>query len=377
MTSNKLHLHSGSCRWRRGFALALVLSQERVQPLAAFSSVRNVGKRRMPMSSLPAITSTAFLSRTALVALLPTTTQIFQTTSVESQPENDNIMSKLTNLPPRAKSVVYMAIAMALHFGGYEFIRNSCLSLFTSSDYGFTNPAAFPFAYGIVSPFSIVLLLAYGRQLEAVGPRGALFRSTAASIAFIGLAVSSLWACRYFQLPRIFGQAIIAVTFLFQNSYQYLLYTQQWSFVSSVLTPKEGARWIMIIAGVSSLLCAAMGTLVPLLLPRTGLLGLMATTMITLTGTLFFSDAAYRLSQEHGFYPGNHKKEPKQSSKQQPSNRFVKAIQLFRRVPTLGALFAETISFQTLNTVLSVAFFTALNAQIPNDIARSAYTSRV
>ena len=272
---------------------------------------------------------------------------------------------------------------MAMHFGGYEFIRNACLSLFTSSEYGFTSSAAFPFANALVSPFSVLLLIGYGQQLEACGPRGALFRTTAASIAFIGISCSLLWAFHFWGLPKVCSQVLVGATFLFQNSYQYLLYAQHWSYVSSVLTPDEGARWFTIITGSSSLFCSAMGSIVPYLLPHTGLLGLMALTMVTLTGTLLFSDTAYGLSQKHGFDPSEQKKDKTKKddptaveNKKSDVGRVTKATNLFRRVPTMAALFTETISFQTLNTVLNVAFITALKVQIPDDITRSAYTSR-
>jgi ATP/ADP translocase len=55
----------------------------------------------------------------------------------------------------------------------------------------------------------------------------------------------------------------------------------------------------------------------------------------------------------------------------------VKAKQLFARVPTLRALFCEVISFQSLNTILNVAFVSGLKASIPNDLERSSYTGRL
>ena len=336
----------------------------------------------VPLPFVASTSSFALLSKSAAVALtstafLPaatTTTQLALSATHDSPSQK----TKLMDLAPRPRSAVFMAVAMALHFGGYEFIRNSCLSLFTSTDYGFTSPAAFPLCNALVSPFSILLLWGYGQQLEAAGPRGALYRTTAASIAFIGLSAASQWACRYWELPRILSQALIAVTFLFQNSYQYLLYTQHWSYLSSVLTPDEGARWFTVITGSSTLLCSAMGQLVPFILPHTGLLGLLASTMITLTGTLLFSDAAYGLAQKHGFDPSEQKKkESKEHTKTEKKGRVGEALSLFRRNPTMAALFTETISFQTLNTILNVAFVTALKAQIPDDLARSAYTSRI
>lgn len=50
---------------------------------------------------------------------------------------------------------------------------------------------------------------------------------------------------------------------------------------------------------------------------------------------------------------------------------------LFRRVPTLRALFVEVLSFQSLNTILNIALIRNLKLNIPDDIARSAFTGRL
>lgn len=272
---------------------------------------------------------------------------------------------------------------MSLHFGGYEFIRNACLSLFTSAEYGFTSAAAFPLANGLVSPFSVLLLYLYGKQLDKVGPRGALYRSTVASMVFIAVAAASLKAFRLFSAPKACSQALIGLVFLFQNSYQYLLYSQHWSFVTSVLTPEEGSRWISRLAGFMSITSSLLGQTAALMLPFTGLLGLLATTCVTLVGTLLCADKAYDVASKHGFDPtkSSKKKEtPKLNGNAEVSvnkNKFVEAYHLFKRVPTLGALFVETVSFQTLSNILNVAFVQALKVQIPNDVLRSAYSSRL
>ncbi|GAX24947.1 hypothetical protein FisN_2Lh223 [Fistulifera solaris] len=288
-------------------------------------------------------------------------------------------------LPPRAQSVALMGIGMSLHFGGYEFIRNACLSLFTSAEYGFTSAAAFPLANGLVSPFSVLLLYLYGKQLDQVGPRGALYRSTVASMVFIAVAAASLQAFRVLAAPKACSQALIGLVFLFQNSYQYLLYSQHWSFVTSVLTPEEGSRWISRLAGIMSITSSLLGQTAALMLPFTGLIGLLAATCVTLVGTLLCADKAYAVASQHGFDPTQSSQKKKKKEKEttsQPNekvhqNKFVEAYHLFKRVPTLGALFVETVSFQTLSNILNVAFVQALKVQIPNDVLRSAYSSRL
>ena len=295
---------------------------------------------------LPSTTTTSLLTTTALAAVAT---------------DDDNTMN------PRTRSVIYMAAGMSLHFGGYEFLRNACLSLFTSKEFGFAHPAAFPLAQGLVSPFSVLLLWAYSRQLESRGPRGALRNTTLFSVAFIGLMAPAIQLCQVKSL----SQAFIGLTFLYQNSFQYLIYTQQWSFVGSVLTPDEGARWFATLAGVCSVVCSITGSLVPVLVPRVGLLGLMATTCLTLTACHFCSDRAYALAQKHDFDPS-----PPASKKTSSSNKFRQAVDLFRRTPTLSALFLEVLSFQSLNTILNIAFVRTLQQTIPDDLTRSSYTGR-
>ena len=57
---------------------------------------------------------------------------------------------------PRAMSCIYMAVAMALHFGGYEFARSGALALFTSSNTGFSHPAAYPFGTSYIQLYFFV-----------------------------------------------------------------------------------------------------------------------------------------------------------------------------------------------------------------------------
>ena len=93
-------------------------------------------------------------------------------------------------LLPRPRAILYMSLAMALHFGGYEFVRSGMLALFTSQEVGFATAGAFPLAMGLVSPFSVLLLVGYGRILERRGPRAALRETTAVSLGVF--AVTSL-----------------------------------------------------------------------------------------------------------------------------------------------------------------------------------------
>ena len=319
-----------------------------------------------------------------IITALPTATALAASSGpISPQNDKDKINNNTSNIPtmdPRLKSMLYMGGAMSLHFGGYEFCRNACLALFTSSEYGFSSATAYPLANGLVSPFSLLLLWYYSQQLFHSGPRGALRRTTLLSIAVVLVSSASLGLCHSSHLPRYVGQAIIWLTFLFQNSYQYLLYTQHWSFAGSVLTPAEGARWFPALAGFSSVVCSVTSSLVPYILPYSGILGLMALTSLTLTGSLLLGDYAYFLSEKHNFDPAPQIKEQQRSKDAtgaaEQKGRLSTAIHLFRRVPTLSVLFLEAITFQSLNTILNVAFVRTLKQQVPQDVARAAYSGR-
>jgi TLC ATP/ADP transporter len=275
-----------------------------------------------------------------------------------------------------------MGSGMSLHFGAYEFIRNAGLALFTSTA-GFPSAAAFPFAYGLISPISVGLLYLYSLQLEKEGPRATMYTTTKCSIVFILISAAILQYGMMGNLPIGFTRAVIGLAFLFQNSYVFMLASQQWSFMDSIVTPYEGAQWFGFMAGVSSVVCTITASLVPILLPITGLIGLYAVTALPLLGTLWFGDRAYQLAQVNGFDPARQQEKKKPpppkrdgANSSERSSRTRDALALFRRVPTLGALFAEGISFQSLNTILNVAMVQALKLEIPNDVARSAFTGR-
>jgi TLC ATP/ADP transporter len=351
-------------------------------------------------------------------------------------------------LSPRIISVLYMVAAMSLHFGGYEFIRNAALALFTSTSAGvgggFPSAAAFPLANALVSPCSVLMLLAYSQLLEQYGPRLALRTTTGASVVYILAASSVLSLCQQVLLQntsvsgatyffKYLARTVVGITYLFQNSYQYLLYTQQWSFVGSVLTPDEGAVWFALITGFSSAVCSMVGVAIPFIVPRSGLIGLLALTSITLSGSLLCADHAYRIAQKHDFDPSRATSKPSSSQKvdtsdedrqpnepsadaaactrveEQPTSPDSKvspliapqspteigvaaatikqkntlgsqirdAMKLFQQVPTMRSLALEVLSYQSFNTILNVAFVRSLKTAYPSeDTQRAAFSAR-
>lgn len=199
-------------------------------------------------------------------------------------------------IPPRALSCIYITFAMALHFGGYEFARNGALALFTSSKTGFSHPSAYPFAMGLVTPASLGFLLAYGALLESQGPRFALRVSNLISIVVL-LASAFVLRATENTFPLV-TKCLVSILFVFQNCYVHLLQTQQWSFLGSIMTPEEGAKWFSLVAGISSLFCTLSALLIERLLPIVGILGLLSITGVTLAISGLLADRAYALGEK-------------------------------------------------------------------------------
>jgi ATP/ADP translocase len=289
-------------------------------------------------------------------------------------------------LLPRPRAALYMATAMALHFGGYEFVRSGMLALFTSSTVGFSNPGAFALAMGLVSPFSFLLLMGYGSVLEKRGPRAALTTTTFASfLVFAVTAITLQLLQTTTSTAQSTSRAIVALAFIYQNSYAHLLYNQHWSFLSSIMTPQEGSIWFSSIAGLSSVVCTVTGTLVKPLVNTVGLVGMVGCNCVFLLLSILCSDRAYQLAETHGFDPAKIKEQQNKvplvadskPADKPNQNLVVKARDLFQRVPTLGALFGEVFTFQSMSVILNIAMVTRLKQVMPNDNERAAWTGRL
>lgn len=293
---------------------------------------------------------------------------------------------------------VLMALSMATHFFGYEFARSSNLSAFTSkSASGFgSDPGSFPLAMACVSPFSVLLLLGYSRELDRNGPRSALKTTTLfCSIALIAAAAVSsalerggLGSSIRVRLPLLGemtpARAVVWISFVFQNSYAHLLYTQQWSFIGSILTSDEGATWFASFAGLSSISSTVAGTILSQSVERIGLNGLLVVASLGLLLTAALADAAYDMSERNGFDPAEEIRKKAESKKtsgagevaEKEKGNVREALDLFKRVPMLGAMFMEVISFQSLSTILNVCFVTRLKEAVTSDAERAAWTGQ-
>lgn len=212
------------------------------------------------------------------------------------------------SLTDKGTSVLCMAIAMSLHYLSYSIARPSTIALFTSAKTGFAgNTAAFPLAMAFISPTSLCLLLLYGKILNRAGPRGAVKETTF-------LCASVLWgsAVLVYLLQgmesgvtpiSIFGafsikpiQILVGALFIFRESYVQLLTSQYWSFMASVLTPDQSAKWFSPISGLTSVTSAISGFGVRSVVEKIGLPGALGLAGAILITSLLFTERAYSIS---------------------------------------------------------------------------------
>jgi ATP/ADP translocase len=294
------------------------------------------------------------------------------------------------SVTPQGKSVLCMALAMACHYLGYSLARPISIALFTSASTGYKgSAAAFPFAMAFVSPAALLLLMGYGSVLERFGPRGALMQSTAFCsliVTLSGIAIEGFLRTGLMvgNIPAV--KFITGPLFIFREAYVQLLTSQYWSFMASVMTPNESAKWFGPIAGLTSIASAVAGVAVSPLVERIGLSGALMGTGLMLMLSLVGASAAYEIADQNGFTPSDTSKRSTVKKKSNKSSSAAtgksdihkagvlkKATHLFARVPVLWALFLEILASQGLATVLNVCFVARLGTAIPDDSERAGY----
>jgi hypothetical protein len=287
------------------------------------------------------------------------------------------------SITPEGKSVLCMATGMAFHYLGYSLARSITVALFTSSSTGYAGtPGAFPFAMAFVSPVAFLLLMGYGRVLEVHGPKGALKRTTLFCASIISLASAAIAIfdktdITLFGIPAM--KYITGPLFVFRESYVQLLTSQYWSFMASVLSPNQSAKWFAPISGLTSISSAMGGMAVSKLVEKVKLHGALFCTAISLVLSIFATDMAYSIAEKNGFDPATENQAPKRNSKKQVvkdahmGGIFEKIRILFARVPVLFALFREILASQGLATLLNVCFVSSLGATITDDTARAGW----
>jgi ATP/ADP translocase len=176
--------------------------------------------------------------------------------------------------------------------------------------------------------------------------------------------------------------ASVAAAFVFQNTYVSLLTSQQWSFLDSVVTPRQGAAWFGALTGLGSVAGTLTASLVPLLVPWIGIRGLYLGTAITLLGSLVCADRAYSTAAQHTFDPtAVQETAPPANKSRAPSSETKNSIRqawaLVRRVPTLRALFVEGLVYQIFSTIVNFSAMRALQiAHAHDDARRSSLTGQ-
>ena len=240
------------------------------------------------------------------------------------------IMNPTTTHHHKIVSVVFMALAMSLHFFGYEFARSATLTLFTSSKTGFTSSISLPLALACVCPASLTLLYVYTACLDKFGPSVALRYTSLLCVSILASFAAIVNSWSKLGLSKQTVKYLVGVLFVFREAYVQLLSTQYWSFIGSVLTKQEvserserielirqktnkfvwhllrsaqGATWFAPIAGVSSLSSALAGYCLGPMVTRWGLSPLLLTSALSILCSLFFAERAYSMSTKHGFNP--------------------------------------------------------------------------
>ena len=289
--------------------------------------------------------------------------------TANGRPQNDAASSHIST------AALYMAGSMAFPLGGYEFLRSAGLTTFTS---GFPNSNQASLAFSLVNvavtPVSIFCLGLYTRQIHRSGPRNTLRQSIALCMAII-LGIVLTLSSRI--LPPRLQQTMVAAAFVFQNTYVSLLTSQQWSFLDSVVTPRQGARWFGAMTGLGSVAGTITASLVPRLVPTTGLMGLYLFTALSLLGAYICADRAYALAQHQDLDPATHDISENSRISSKKPNSLGHAWGLVRRIPTLRALFVEGLVFQIFLTIVNFATMRALQiAYAHEDATRSSLTGQ-
>lgn len=244
-------------------------------------------------------------------------------------------------------AIAYMAMASALHFAGYEVARSSTMTLLTSQRNGFESGASIvSCAMGTIPLFSFLLLWCYTRLLDGWGPRVSLFISTICYSLLLALSgiflrfldaflvvqkeeeesSTSLSPPEHQHLAHLLSKATLFSLFVLENSYVQLLFTQHWSFITSVVQTFEKENeeiqkgqvqkgrqqrgvgsnatiWFGPIAGAGSLMSSAACFAIVPLVSSLGLPNLLVVASIGVAMACACSDVAYRIANKVSYAP--------------------------------------------------------------------------
>ena len=94
------------------------------------------------------------------------------------------------------------------------------------------------------------------------------------------------------------SQILVFLLFVFQSANVQFLFTQHWSFVSSVLSPSEGRVWFAPMAGVGSITSTISASQVKTVVDHVGLMGCLGLASCIIGLSSCFSDMAYRIADK-------------------------------------------------------------------------------
>lgn len=96
---------------------------------------------------------------------------------------------------------------------------------------------------------------------------------------------------------KMITKYLIGALFVFRESYVQLITSQHWSFLSSVLTPKQSSRWFAPISGLTSVTSAVAAMGVGRLSQILGLSGVLIVAGLVLGVSLILGDVAYGIAE--------------------------------------------------------------------------------
>ena len=229
--------------------------------------------------------------------------------TVNEDGSNNNSISIFGLSPtPQALATLSMATCMSFHYLAYSLARPATMTLFTSSRLGFGNSvSAYPFAMTFISPMSFILLIFYGRVLNAQGPYLALKTTTIGCASILGLCSIILTKLDPMivesnnnptSMISNLTKYIVGALFIFRESYVQLITSQHWSFISSVLTPSQSSTWFAPISGLTSITSAVAAMAVGRLSSMWGLQGVLGVAALVLGGSVVFGELAYSIAEK-------------------------------------------------------------------------------
>lgn len=153
------------------------------------------------------------------------------------------------------------------------------------------------------------ITIRYGKLLDTHGPRQALhYTSLSCALVMLicGILVhilkqqSSEEETNILHWGLSLRKMVIWILFVFQHSYVQLLYSQYWSFLGTIMSASEGARYFSWIAGLSSISSTVAAASVSIAVKEFDLIGLLILSSISLFAATILGDLGYKTYEKVG-----------------------------------------------------------------------------